>query len=223
MNDATIKVAYEDNDLAVISKPAGVVVHPGAGNTQGTLLEWLAERWPGLADDVRGGLVHRLDKDTSGLLLIAKRPEIREQLSKQFADRTVKKTYVALVQGIPEPAKGRIDAPITRHHADRTRMTVRPDGRHAATTYRTIKTVDGNALLEVGLETGRTHQIRVHLAALGYPIVGDATYGELDPELPRQFLHASRLAFDHPVTGTRIEVKDDLAPELAKYLAKLEA
>lgn len=218
-------VRYEDAELAVVSKPAGMVVHPGAGNRVGTLTDLLLKRWPLLAkiDHDRAGLVHRLDKDTSGLVLVAKTPAALKNLATQFADRIVSKRYTALVHGVPKEKSGRIEAPISRHHADRKRMAVRPDGKAAVTDYTVTKTVGGTkpmALLDVRPSTGRTHQIRVHLAALGHPIVGDRTYGSgaLPDDAPRQFLHAAELRFRHPRTGRPVIVKDPLPDDLTDFL-----
>lgn len=216
-----VKSIYEDDVLAAVSKPAGLVVHPGAG-TKTTLLDELAAHWPQTAALERGGLVHRLDKETSGIILIAKTPEALESLGKQFHDRTVRKEYDALVVGHLDPPGGVIDAPLTRHHADRKRMAVRPDGRHAITRYSVVREYRGVTLLRVRPETGRTHQIRVHLAALGHPLVGDVTYGKADPALSRHFLHAALLEFTHPLSGARMTLEDNLPSELSEYLAKLE-
>ncbi len=218
---SALKILYEDDALVAVSKPAGLVVHPGAG-TGNTLLDELAKRWPQTSSLDRGGLVHRLDKETSGIVLIAKTSESLAKLSSQFHDRTVWKEYEALVVGHLDSPEGVIDAPVTRHHADRKRMTVRPDGRQAVTRYKLITEYPGASLLSVHPETGRTHQIRVHLSALGHPIIGDAIYGKTDPMLSRHFLHAASLSFNHPETGERMTLKDKLPSELSQYLAKLE-
>lgn len=219
---ASFTVRYEDDDLAVISKPAGVVVHPGNGNKTDTLTQLLTKRWPELTKRERSGLLHRLDKNTSGLLLIAKTSAAADALNEQFADRTITKRYAALVVGVPKEAKGIIDAPITRHHADRKKMTVRPDGKPSKTTYSVVDRIGKYALLNVWIETGRTHQIRVHLAALGHPIVGDAEYGEVDLRLGRQFLHAIELRFWHPTTGKEVVITDELAGDLQEFLDTIE-
>ncbi len=218
-----LTVRYEDAQLAVISKPAGLVVHPGAGTAGLTLLDALAGRWPELGglDGERAGLLHRLDKDTSGLLLVAKTEAAKANLSAQFATRAVSKRYQAVVHGRPAHATGAIDAPITRHHADRKRMAVRPDGKSAQTHYEVVSSAGGFSLLDVRITTGRTHQIRVHLAALGHPIVGDQKYGRQTPpdqELDRQWLHALELGFTHPSSGEPITVTDELPPELLEFL-----
>lgn len=217
-----MKVIYEDDALVVIDKPAGLVVHPGAGTTEPTLIDLLEAERPELKGLERSGLVHRLDKGTSGVLVVAKTPEAKATLSQQFADRKVQKRYQALVDGIPEQAEATIEAPITRHHADRTKMTVRPDGKAAETRYRVTRQVGKRALLDVYPKTGRTHQIRVHLAALGTPITGDATYGTAHSQLDRPFLHAAGLELTHPVTGERTVFESPLPPELEDYLESHE-
>ena len=216
LTDADIR--YEDDALLVISKPAGLVVHPGAGNRDGTLLDQLPELRPELAGVERMGLVHRLDKDTSGLLVIAKTDQAKTKLSRAFANRRVAKRYTAVVHGTPAPPTGVINAPITRHHADRQKMTVRPDGKAATTEYAVLRSAGNRSLLDVWIGSGRTHQIRVHLAALGTPVVGDATYGQPEAELGRQFLHAIELEFPHPETGQGVRVVDELPQHLRQYL-----
>lgn len=210
-------VRYEDDTVLVVAKPAGVTVHPGAGTTGDTLVERLAANRPGLAQVDRMGLVNRLDKDTSGLVVIAKTEEAKRKLSEQFADRQVKKRYVAVVVGIPAQPRGVISAPITRHHADRTKMAVRPDGRAAVTEYELRERLDGYAVLDVRPSTGRTHQIRVHLAALGHPLVGDRTYGS-NADAKRHLLHAAELSFAHPVTGRPVRVKDPVPNDLVEFV-----
>lgn len=222
-------VRYEDEEVAVISKPPGLVAHPtGRGSGAPTLAELLVKRWPAVATvgpAERHGLVHRLDKDTSGLVLVAKTKSAFEALTKQFADRTVAKRYVALVEGVPAVPRGRIDAPVGRHYArDKTeQMTVHPDGRTAETKYEIAQTLGDYALLDVWPSTGRTHQIRVHLAALGHPVAGDTTYGskERPAGLDRQFLHAAEIKFVHPVTGKQVRVKDPLPTDLDGFLKGL--
>jgi 23S rRNA pseudouridine1911/1915/1917 synthase len=199
------------------------VVHPGAGNRDNTLSDSLLKHWPELKGNDRNGLMHRLDKNTSGLLLIAKTAEAHESLAAQFAERTITKRYTALVVGHPKEPEGVIDAPITRHHADRKKMTVRPDGKSAQTTYQEVDRIGDYSLLNVWIGTGRTHQIRVHLAALGHPVVGDVEYGEADARLSRQFLHATELRFWHPKTGRELKVTDDLPEDLRDFLDTLES
>lgn len=218
-------VRHEDDSVLVVSKPAGLVTHPAGSHHGTTLVDELERYWPDLtgADLPRAGLLHRLDKDTSGLLMIAKTPAAHAALSAQFADRTMGKRYVALVEGNPAQPAGVIDAPLTRHHADRTKMAIRPDGKAAQTRYETRRSWPGKTLLDLWIRTGRTHQIRVHLAALGHPIVGDATYGAPAAGLSRQFLHAAELSFEHPRTGQTVTVTDPLPPELESYLEGLDA
>lgn len=204
-----LDIVYEDDDLAVINKPAGLVVHPGAGNRSGTLVNAILARYPQIAEmryaPQRRGIVHRLDKDTSGLILIAKRAPTMRHLINQFQQRTVDKVYLALVEKPPKTSIGRIDLPIARDPNQRTRMSVQRDGRPAVSEFTVLERFNsGPALLEVKLLTGRTHQIRVHLAYIGSPIVGDAVYGYRKQRLRGQFLHAARLCFDHPRSGERL-------------------
>jgi 23S rRNA pseudouridine1911/1915/1917 synthase len=208
-------VLAADEDLVVVDKEPGVAVHPGAGRDSGTLVNFLLERYPDVADvgsPARPGVVHRLDIGTSGVLVVARTPAAYQQLIRSFRERSVRKRYLAIVYGSP-PAAGEIDAPIGRHRAERKRMTVRTDGRPARTRYRVLASRSGVALLDVDLETGRTHQIRVHLKARGHPLVGDPVYGEARwralPEparsalkrFPRPALHAWRITLPHPRTG----------------------
>ncbi len=227
-----LRIVFEDEALLVIDKPAGLVVHPGAGNRAHTLQNALLAHDGALALVPRAGLVHRLDKDTSGLLVVARTPEAHTALVAMLQRREIQRGYLALVLGRPT-AGGTIDQPIGRHRSQRTRMAVRRDGREAVTHYRIEERFRGHTLLRVQLETGRTHQIRVHLAHAGLPIVGDAAYGgrrrqvagagaELRAALQafrRQALHAQRLAFDHPVTGRHHTFE---APLPADFLALLE-
>jgi 23S rRNA pseudouridine1911/1915/1917 synthase len=236
-----LDVVYEDEDLIIINKPAGLVVHPGAGIRSGTLANALAyhfQQLSHLSGPARPGLVHRLDKDTSGLLVVAKGDEVHEKLAAQWRRREIEKTYIGLVYGIPSPTHGQIDAPVGRHPTHRTRMAVRPEakGRSALTRYRVIETFSDAALLELQLQTGRTHQIRVHLAYLHHPIVGDDVYGAgfktkiKDPavreainQLGRHFLHAARLRFQHPRTRLTVEFEAPLPAELQRLLELLRA
>jgi 23S rRNA pseudouridine1911/1915/1917 synthase len=237
--DIPIDVVYEDDQLIVVNKPAGLVVHPAAGIHSGTLANALAFHLRQLsthAGTIRPGIVHRLDKDTSGLLVAAKTEEAHENLADQFRTREVFKSYVALVHGVVEQASGRIDQPIARDPRNRTRMAVVRGGRSALSLYRVRRRYDRFTLLEVELKTGRTHQIRVHLASLKYSIVGDQLYGGgrdntvQDPKLKaeirklkRQFLHAEQLAFRHPQTNAPVRFKAELPPELERLLADLES
>lgn len=222
-----LSVRYEDDALVIIAKPAGLVVHPGAGNEHGTLVHGLLHRWPDIAevgDRMRPGIVHRLDRDTSGLLAVARTPETYEALVTAMAARSVERRYLALVWGSLDPAQGVIDAPVGRSTRRPTKMAVTPRGRRARTHYSERERFGDTSLLELTLETGRTHQIRVHLAALDRPVVGDPAYGGnrgTIPGLERPFLHAYRLGLDHPVSGDRIEVEEPLPPELESVLATL--
>jgi 23S rRNA pseudouridine1911/1915/1917 synthase len=223
-----IDVRHEDDDVLVVSKPAGLVVHPGAGRPDGTLVNGLLARYPEIAavgDPERPGIVHRLDRDTSGLLVVARTPRAYDGLVRMMAGREVERRYVALVWGHPDSPRGVIDAPIGRSVRRRNRMAVREGGRNARTAYAVVEVFEEPrvALLECTLETGRTHQIRVHLQAIGHPVVGDPTYGgaRQGVALDRPFLHAARLAFAHPVTGERIEVVEPLPADLDAALDRL--
>jgi 23S rRNA pseudouridine1911/1915/1917 synthase len=250
--DIPLEIVYEDEDLAVVNKPAGMMVHAGSGATDdarsgGTLVNALLHRFPALSSiggDLRPGIVHRLDKETSGLILIAKNDKTHEALAEMFANREVTKTYVALVQGkLPEDG-ATIQAPISRDSVRRTRMTTRrlEGARHAVSHYRVVERIDTRfgpfTLARVRIETGRTHQIRVHMASISHPVVGDTLYGA--PEriialplsttrkaarevlaLGRNFLHSSELEFAHPSTGKTIQLKSELPAELSEFLATL--
>ncbi|HEY0417703.1 MAG TPA: RluA family pseudouridine synthase [Gaiellaceae bacterium] len=216
-----VPVAYEDEWILVVDKPAGLVVHPGAGHAHGTLVDALAGKLAG-GDPERPGIVHRLDRDTSGLMVAAKTVEAYERLSQLVRERALERTYLALVRGRPRSRRGRIDAPIGRDRGDATRVSLETETpREAVTHFDVERLYDGHALLRVNLETGRMHQIRVHLAAIDLPVVGDAVYGIADPELGRQFLHAAELALPHPITGERLETRSPLPPGLAAYLDRL--
>lgn len=219
--EVDFRVAYEDEHLLVVDKPAGVVVHPGAGHPSGTLVHGLVGRSGGGEED-RPGIVHRLDRDTSGLLVVARSDEAHKLLQDLVQSRALERHYVALVRGRPRSWRGRIDAPIGRDRDDPTRQSLDTDTpREAVTHFEVAELLGGNALLDVRLETGRTHQIRVHLAAVDLPVVGDPVYGVPDQGLGRQFLHAGRLAFDHPFTGERIDLESPLPPALDAYLGRL--
>ncbi len=226
-----IDVVYEDGDLAVVMKPAGLVVHPGAGHTGGTLVHALLGRGMELTDAAgkdRPGIVHRLDRDTSGLLIVAKSEPAYRALTRMFARREIKKTYLALVWGHPRPPNGRIDETIGRSRRDPKKMTVRPGrGREATTLYKTLEALPGAAILEIDLVTGRTHQIRVHFASRHHPVLGDKTYGGMPwkgvrdvsrrtllSSLPRLALHAARLSFSHPVEGRPLTFSAPLPHDL---------
>jgi len=223
-----LSVVYEDDDLAVIDKPAGLVVHPGAGNPTGTLVNAILSRWPEIGEMTyepkRRGIVHRLDKDTSGLILVAKNARALNRLMRQFRERTVEKNYIALLEHAPRTPTGRVDVPIQRDPNDRTRMAARRGGRPAVSEFRIIERFEGDpVLVDVKLLTGRTHQIRVHMAFIEAPIVGDTTYGNRRQKLGlrRQFLHAARLCFDQPTTGERLCFESPLPPDLEAALTKL--
>jgi len=199
--EIALEVVHEDDHVLVIDKPAGLVVHPGSGNWSGTMLNALLHHAPQLSKLARAGIVHRLDKDTSGLLVVAKTEPAQASLVRQLQARTMKRTYLALARGVVKSA-GTIDAPVGRDPRSRTRMAVVKSGKPAVTHYRVRKSFPHHTLLECELESGRTHQIRVHLASIGHPVEGDPVYAGRAPGLlPRQALHAWKLAFAHPATG----------------------
>ena len=231
-----LTIVHADDALLVVDKPVGLVVHPGAGNRSGTLQNALLHGYPELAVLPRAGLVHRLDKDTSGLLLVARTLPSQTALSAALERRDIKRTYRAICQGVLTGG-GSIDAPIGRHRRERTKMAVTTGGRDARTHYRVIERLRAHTYCELELETGRTHQIRVHMAHIGAPLLGDPVYGGR-PKLPpapsvklrtalqgfkRQALHASRLRLAHPVTGTALDFESPLAPDLAALLELLRA
>ena len=219
-----LKIVYEDANLLVIDKPAGLTVHPAPGHPGGTLINAILAYYPRLAeisDSLRPGIVHRLDKDTSGLMIVAKNKAAQLNLVEQFRSRTVKKAYLVLVRGKLTPECGLIEAALGRSPSDRKRMAVVREGLEARTRYQVVKYLGGFTLLEVAPETGRTHQIRVHLAAIGYPVVGDAVYGFKSKHLSRQFLHAYRLGFKLPSTGEFVEFESPLPEDLAKALREI--
>jgi 23S rRNA pseudouridine1911/1915/1917 synthase len=215
------EIVWEDEHLLVVDKPAGLVVHPGAGHATGTLVHALAGKVAG-GDDDRPGIVHRLDRDTSGLMVVARTPEAHARLQELVRERALERIYLALVRGHPRSRTGRIEAPIGRDRSEPTRVSLDTDSpREAVTHFEVDRLLAGNALLRVRLETGRMHQIRVHLGAIDLPVVGDRVYGVKEPALGRQFLHAAELAFPHPLTGERIETRSELPPDLAAFLATL--
>lgn len=225
-----LDVRHADEHVIVLAKPAGLVVHPGPGHEHGTVVHGLLHRFPevaGVGDPARPGIVHRLDRDTSGLLIVARTTEAYDVLVDAFAAHAIERRYFALVSGAPGARRGVVDAPIGRSTRRRTRMAVRDSGRPARTAYEVLDVWDSPdvALLECILETGRTHQVRVHLSAIGHPIVGDRTYGgRIFEDAPvRPFLHAHRLAFDHPIDGGRIELEDPLPTELTALLESFGA
>ena len=259
--DIPLDVVYEDADLAVVNKPAGMMVHAGSGQNEdarskGTLVNALLHRFKKLSStggDLRPGIVHRLDKDTSGLIVVAKNDRAHAALGEMFSSRQIKKTYIALVQGNVERAKGTINASVGRDPVRRTRMTTQPNenARSAVSHYEVVKRFANRfgkfTLVRVRIETGRTHQIRVHMASIGHPVVGDTLYGgagqltdqvaaqaaqskaarrKADPErlrLGRNFLHAAKLEFPHPKTGKLVQLEAPLPPDLESFLASLEA
>ncbi|HEY4830231.1 MAG TPA: RluA family pseudouridine synthase [Solirubrobacteraceae bacterium] len=223
-DEASFEVAYEDDYLLVVDKPAGVVVHPARGHLAGTLSQALAGRAAGGDEPWRAGIVHRLDRDTSGLLVVAKNDAVHRSLKSLLSDRHLRREYLALVDGHPPARSGTIDAPIGRHRRERKLMSIDSDDpREARTHFEIERLLPTAALLRVALETGRTHQIRVHLAAIGHPVSGDPQYGTRGRfGLDRQFLHAARLAFPHPVTGEEIDVRSELPADLVAALARAE-
>ncbi|HEX9373698.1 MAG TPA: RluA family pseudouridine synthase [Roseiflexaceae bacterium] len=227
--DIPLDVVYEDDAVVVIDKPAGMVVHPAPGHLDGTLVNALLARYPDIVvgGDLRPGIVHRLDRDTSGLLVIARSDRALHALQAQQQARTMTKAYLAVVEGRFKEPEGLIDAPIARHPTDRLRQAIVPDGRTARTHWKVIEDLGEYTLVEARLETGRTHQIRVHFAYKSRPVLGDPLYGPRKPRatfgLARQFLHAYRLGFVLPTTGAWAEFESPLPPDLAAALEKLRA
>jgi len=223
-----LTIIYQDGDIIVLDKPAGLTVHPAPGHPSGTLVNALLAACPdlqGIAGTLRPGIVHRLDKDTSGLMVVAKNYRAQRALQHQLKESEVRKTYLALVKGVPSPREGTIEAPIGRHPKNRKKMAVVADGRESTTRYRVREEIAGGkySLLEVEPVTGRTHQIRVHLAAIGHPVVGDATYGRSSESIGRQFLHAHKLAFAMPLGGRTVEFVSPLPADLREALSRLQA
>jgi 23S rRNA pseudouridine1911/1915/1917 synthase len=217
-----LAIIHEDETLLVVNKPPGLVVHPGSGNWHGTLLNALLMHEPSLSEVPRAGIVHRLDKDTSGLLVVAKTLAAQTDLVRQLAARTVKREYLAVVHG-EAPQEGTVRAPIGRHPRQRTRMAVVARGREAVTYYKVLECFAGASLLRCRLETGRTHQIRVHLSALGHPLIGDPTYGKRSSNIAfsRQALHAERLALVHPHTGRTMRWRAEAPTDMKELIATL--
>jgi 23S rRNA pseudouridine1911/1915/1917 synthase len=220
--EAPLVVVHEDPDLIVIDKPAGLVVHPGSGHQQGTLAARLLSRYPeveGVGASGRWGIVHRLDRDTSGLMAVARSAAAYGALTTDLAARRIKRSYLALVRGVPDPPTGTIEAPIRRQAGHPARREVGSGGKPARTHFRVIEDLSTAALLEVELDTGRTHQIRVHLSAIGHPVVGDRTYGGGQPAGgSRLFLHAARLRLPHPISRAELDMSSALPDDLRRVL-----
>ncbi len=223
-----LTILYEDDFLLLLSKPPGLVVHPGSGNLRGTLVNALVHHCRNIAevgDKLRPGIVHRLDKDTSGIMLVAKQESIHRSLVDCFKNRNLTKEYIALLHGIPRERRGRLVAPIGRHPVNRQKMAINHmTGKHAVTNWEVLKEFGRYSLVKLVIETGRTHQIRVHMASLGCPVAGDVVYGPNRDNsfFSRQMLHASRLMFNHPVTGELIDRSADLWPDFQEILEELE-
>ena len=226
--DIPVEVLYEDNDIIVVNKPKGLVVHPANGNPDGTLANALMKickgTLSGIGGEIRPGIVHRLDKDTSGVLIVAKNDKAHLALCEQIKNREVKKTYLALTRGIIKENEATINMPIGRSTTDRKKMAVVKTGKEAITHFRVLERFKENTLLEINLETGRTHQIRVHLSQIGYPIVGDMVYsnGKNKFGVQGQMLHAWKIKFMHPITGKEMEIEAPLPPYFKDVLEKLK-
>ena len=222
--DIPLTIAYEDDDILVIDKPADITVHPAPGHASHTLMNAILAHCPDVTaidSSLRPGIVHRLDKDTSGLMVVAKNKAAHLKLATQMKNRRIIKRYLVLVKGHPSPEKGSINAPIGRHPRDRKRMAVVPNGREAHTFYRVVQHLAPYTLIEATLHTGRTHQIRVHFSSIGCPVAGDPVYGVRIPGLGRQFLHAFLLGFKLPSTGEYVEFRSELPSELQQVLDRL--
>ena len=234
--DIPLVVVFEDAHLIVVDKPAGLVVHPAAGNLDGTLVNALLHHCRGQLSGIGGvarpGIVHRIDKDTSGLLVVAKTDAAHEGLARQFADHSIERAYRALVAGLPMPIAGTVRGAIGRSNANRKKMALVEEGRgkHAVTHYSTLERLNGAALLECRLETGRTHQVRVHMSSIGHPLLGDPVYGRSSPRLrpilsglgfQRQALHAAELGFVHPVSGKTVHFASELPADMVTLIGEL--
>ena len=226
--DIDLRIVYEDDDLAVVYKPSGMVVHPAAGNPDGTLVNALLfhlDNLSGVGGEKRPGLVHRIDKDTSGLLLVAKNDRAHVSLAEQIKEHSVERAYLAIcIDRFREPL-GVVDAPIGRHPSDRKKMAIREGGRRAVTHWRVLEELRGCSYIEARLETGRTHQIRVHMASIGHPVLGDPVYGPKKSPWPvagGQLLHAAVIGFDHPATGKRMRFEAPPEPRFLAWLKRLE-
>ena len=226
--DIPIDIIYEDKDIIVVNKPKGMVVHPANGNPDGTLVNAILAKCKdslsGIGGEIRPGIVHRLDKDTSGLLIIAKNDQAHINMSKQIQDRKVIKKYIALVKGVIGENTATIDMPIARSTKDRKKMAVDPKGKEAITHYKVLQRYDKYTLLEIKIDTGRTHQIRVHMAYIGHPVVGDMQYsnGKNEFGIEGQMLHSKYLEFDHPITGKRLKLEAPLPEYFEQVLKELE-
>ncbi len=233
--DIPLDIVFEDDDLLVVNKPAGMVVHPAAGNLEGTLVNALLHHCRGKLSGINGverpGIVHRIDKDTSGLLVVAKSDAAHEGLAKQFADHSITRRYLAICAGHPNPPSGTVSGRIGRSDKDRKKMTVLPDtssrGKHAVTHFETVERLEGASLIECRLETGRTHQVRVHFASIGHALLGDPVYGRtpkaLRPllerlDVRRQALHAARLGFKHPISGETLDFCAELPADMRELI-----
>lgn len=223
-----IEIIYEDNDIIVVNKPKGMVVHPANGNPDGTLVNAILSKCKGslsgIGGKIRPGIVHRLDKDTSGIIIVAKNDKAHINLSEQIKEHKVEKTYIALVKGIVKENGATINMPIARSKNDRKKMAVDKDGKNAITHFKVLKRYDKYTLLEVKIETGRTHQIRVHLSKIGYPIVGDSVYsnGKNEWNIKGQMLHAKSLKFKHPITSTQMQLTAELPEYFEEIIKELE-
>ena len=216
-----LDIVYEDKDLVIINKPSGMVVHPASGNYENTLVNALIYRYNLDDTNVRSGIAHRIDKDTSGLVIVAKNDKTLELLTDMFKNKEIKKTYVAIVDGVINNKSGTINAPITRDVKDRKKMMVGKDGKNSITHFYVIKTFKNNTYISLNLETGRTHQIRVHMAYIGHPVTNDKVYGKENTSFG-QYLHASKLEFIHPITKKEIIVEAPLPEEFIEKLKELE-
>ena len=226
--DIPLDIIYEDSDIIVVNKPKGMVVHPANGNPDGTLVNAVMnickDSLSGIGGEIRPGIVHRLDKDTSGLLIVAKNDKAHINLSDQIKNREITKKYIALVRGVVKENYATIDMPIARSDKDRKKMAVKKDGKNAVTHFNVIKKYNGYTLLDIKIDTGRTHQIRVHLSEIGYPIVGDFVYsnGKNPFGVVGQMLHAKSLEFKHPITGKQMKLEAPLPEYFEEILNKLE-
>ena len=226
-SELSLDIVFEDDDIAIIDKPSGMVVHSGAGHLTDTMANAAVTRWPKISsvgDTDRPGIVHRLDRDTSGLLIIALNPTAYNNLTLMIKKHEIERIYTALVHGHPKSSTGTIDAPIGRDPHHRTRQAVNAGGRPALTHYEVIREIGQFSFIKVRLETGRMHQIRVHMTAIGHPIVGDQTYGKRQgiANLRRQFLHASKLTFNHPISSEKISVTSKLPDDLQSAISLME-